>query len=108
MKSVFSKRLLTAAVTVSLLFTVACREDKYDENDFIGRSSADIIAEYGNFDCIKGAVSDDGIYRNTGCGYTVKEAETGFLGTSEEELFFIHFNEDGIAEECYYGTRPGG
>jgi len=37
-----------------------------------------------------------------------KEKQVGFLGTSEEEYFFIHFDENGVAYKCDYGVRPGG
>ena len=51
---------------------------------------------------------DDGIYRNCRGGYTIKEPKTGFFGTSEEVLFFISFDENGISTECAEGYRPGG
>ena len=51
---------------------------------------------------------EDGIYRNCSCGYTIKEPRVGFLGTSDEILFYIKFDEDGIATECREDVRPGG
>jgi hypothetical protein len=41
-------------------------------------------------------------------GYTVKEPKVGFLGTSDEILFFITFDENGVAKKCEEGYRPGG
>ena len=51
---------------------------------------------------------EDGLYRGSRCGYTIKEPVTGWLGTSPEVLFFIIFDQDGIAVSCEEGTRPGG
>ena len=42
---------------------------------------------YGAFDCCGIPVGEDGLYRNTSCGYTIKEPKVGFLGTDPEVLF---------------------
>ena len=81
---------------------------RYDANDFIGKTSADIIREYGVFDCTLLPASADGLYRNCECGYIETEARVGFLGLSAEVLFFIVFDENGIAIDCERGYRPGG
>ena len=94
-----------AALLASLL--VGCSA-KYDPTDFIGKTSKEIISQYGSFDCVSMAAGEDGLYRNCRCGYTVKEREKGLLGTEEEELFFITFDENGIAAICDKGYRPGG
>ena len=92
---------------VFVLSLVGCYS-KYHADDFIGKASAQIISEFGSFDCSTMPVSSDGIYRNCRCGYTIKEAKKGFLGTSTEVLFFISFDENGIAVACEEGFRPGG
>ena len=92
---------------VFLLSFTGC-SSKYSAEDFIGKSSAQIEAEYGAFDCCGMPINEDGLYRNTSCGYTVKEPRTGFLGTEPEILFFITFDENGIAVTCEEGYRPGG
>ena len=93
--------------TVCVLSLAGCRS-KYHADDFIGKTSAQIISEFGSFDCITMPVSADGLYRNCRCGYTIKEPNKGFLGTSAEVLFFITFDENGIAITCEEGYRPGG
>ena len=72
------------------------------------RTSAQIAAEFGDFDCVGNHAGEDGLYRNSSCGYTIKEPRVGFLGTDPEVLFFISFDENGIAVRCYEGYRPGG
>lgn len=98
--------LLTALLLLVPLL-VGCTE-KYTPEQFIGKTSAEIIAEYGAFDCTMMPPDADGLYRSSSCGYTVKEPRVGFLGTSPEELFFIRFDENGVAVECSEGYRPGG
>lgn len=90
------------------LLLVGCSEDKYRAADFIGKTAAQIEAEFGEFDCVLNHAAADGIYRNTSCGYTIREPRVGFLGTDPEILFFITFDENGIAYQCYEGYRPGG
>ena len=102
------RHIAAILIMIMLVAVLAGCVRKYDENDFIGKSSQEIQEELGDFDCTYGEISEDGLYRNTKCGYTYKEARKGFLGTEEEELFLIRFNEDGIATECTYGPRPGG
>ena len=91
-----------------LLFSLIGCSSKYPADGFIGKNSAQIEAEYGAFDCSGMPISEDGLYRNTSCGYTVKEARVGFLGTYPEVLLFITFDENGIAVSCEEGYRPGG
>jgi len=90
-----------------VLSLVGCTA-KYNADDFIGKTSVEIISKYGVFDCIGTPASEDGLYRNCQCGYTIKESQKGFLGTSAEVLLFISFDENGVAIECEEGYRPGG
>lgn len=108
LKHIVQSNIMLFLVLFVVIWVTGCGGNKYDENEFIGKVSNEIEDEYGKFDCVAGVISLDGLYRNTSCGYTVKESQKGFLGTSEEELFFIRFDENGIAKECYYATRPGG
>ena len=101
--------------TITLLFvcvvfalSIAGYSTKYHEDEFIGRTSKDIVQEFGSFDCVGVPAGEDGLYRNCKCGYAIKEPQKGFLGTSPEILFFISFDEDGIATACEEGYRPGG
>ncbi|MBR6783594.1 MAG: hypothetical protein IKM32_02775 [Clostridia bacterium] len=102
MKKVITLLLLTAAVLL-----VGCWS-KYDENDFLGKSSKEIVAEFGDFDFASRSADAEGVYRNAVCGYTVREKRTGLLDSKPEVLIFIHFDEDGIAVHCEEGYRPGG
>ncbi len=81
---------------------------KYDPEDFLGRTSEEIVREYGSFDCATNSAGEDGLYRNSRCGYTIKEKQKGFIDSTEEVLFFIHFDENGVADKCSEGCRPGG
>ena len=101
------KRILVLT-TVLTLIMMLCGCQKYQAADFIGKTSAEIIAQYGKFDCLGKPADKNGSYRTTFCGYTVKERRVGFFGTDPEVLFFIRFDENGIAVECYEGYRPGG
>ena len=80
---------------------------KYNIDDFVGKTSVEIISEFGSFDCTTMPADSDGLYRNCRCGYTIKGAQKNFLGTSEEILFFVVFDENGIAIECEEDYRPG-
>ena len=102
------KKTAAAILLLGLFALLLSGCARYHENELLGRSSQEIEAVYGNFDCVGMPADEDGRYRNTFCGYTIKEPVTGFLGTSPEELFFIYFDENGIAVECSEGYRPGG
>ena len=93
---------------VVLIVALAGCVEKYKEEDFIGKTSAEIETEYGSFDCVMGQPDNDGLYRNCRCGYTIKEPQVGFLGTDPEVLFFISFDKNGVAYECSEDYRPGG
>ena len=113
MGEMYIKKNIVLLVTIIclILFFIGCSavsSDKYDKDDFIGKSSIEIVKKYGEFDCVTMPVCEDGLYKNCRCGYTIKEAKQGFLGASEEVLFFVSFDENGNATECEEGYRPGG
>ncbi len=101
------KKYFFLFVALIIILLAGC-SSKYKESDFIGKTSAEIENEFGKFDCCGMPMEDDGLYKNTACGYTLKEPRKGFLGTSDEWLMFICFDENGVAHECYEGYRPGG
>ena len=101
-------RIVTLFVCISLVLSLAGCNAKYHEAEFVGKTSSEIIQEFGPFDCTGMPAAEDGLYRNCQCGYTIKEPQKGFLGTSPEILFFITFDENGIAVACEEGYRPGG
>lgn len=76
----------------------------YREEHYLGKSSAEIIAAYGEFDCTTMPVGSDGLYRNCRCGYTIRNRNYA----SAEILYFITFDENGMAVSCEIGYRPGG
>lgn len=102
------KKAWSLFITFVLIFVLTGCSTRYHADDFLGKSSAEIIADFGAFDCVTVPASEDGLYRNCRCGYTIKEPSVGFLGTAPEVLFFISFDENGIATECKEGYRPGG
>ncbi|MBR2894461.1 MAG: hypothetical protein IKC03_02240 [Oscillospiraceae bacterium] len=101
------RRRIAVLFLVLVLFLMGC-STKYYADDFVGKTSKEIEQEFGSFDCIGMPVGKNGLYRNCQCGYTIKEARKGFLGTTPEVLFFISFDENGIAIACEEGYRPGG
>ncbi len=103
-------RRYAAALLAAIIFTLTLAgcSSGHDTEDFIGKTSAEIVDENGDFDCVIGEAGEDGLYRNSKCGYTIKEKKTGFLGSSDEVLFFICFDENGVATSCAEGVRPGG
>ena len=101
-------QITTLLICSVLVLTLAGCSAKYAAADFIGKTSAQIEAEFGAFDCCQMPISEDGLYRSVSCGYTIKKSQVGFLGTDPEWLVFIRFDENGIAYDTYEGYRPGG
>jgi hypothetical protein len=103
------KKYVLAIMAVIMLVLTGC-SSKYNEDEIIGKRSDEIVNTYGKFDIVLGIdVPDEkGIYRNCSCGYTIKEPHKGFFGTSEEVLFYIKFDETGVATGCREDVRPGG
>lgn len=102
------KRTVIIILCVIFVLSLVGCTSKYSKAEFIGKTSAEIIAEFGAFDCCGSPISEDGLYRNTSCGYTIKAPKANFFGTTPEVLFFITFNENGKAISCEEGYRPGG
>lgn len=91
---------------IVLLFTLVKNSSKYNEKDFIGKTSAEIIIQYGPFDFVTLHPQKDGLYKNCKCGYTIQEWSQGFWGSTDELLFYIAFNENGVAVSCFEGPPP--
>jgi len=102
------KKKSAVVLVILLMLSLLSGCAKYKADDFIGKTSAEIMAQYGPFDCVLMPISEDGLYRNCRCGYTVREPVVGFLGTDPEVLFFISFDRNGIAYACEEDYRPGG
>lgn len=106
-----AKRVFALSLCVVLLLgvLVGCANKEYYDTDWIiGKTSSEIIDQYGAFDCITMDANEDGLYKNCKCGYTIIEEKQGFLSKSEEVLLFVHFDENGVAVKCEQGYRPGG
>ena len=104
--------LIVIAILLLVIVVICCsprlKPLKYDEDWIIGKTSIEIVNKYGEFDCELMPVSEDGFFKKCRCGYTIKEPQTGYLGTSPEILYFITFDKNGVAIECTEGYRPGG
>ena len=103
------KRILLTilAILLCLVAFSGCTNSRYDSEWIIGKTSSEVIEKYGEFDCAHMPAGEGGLYRSK-CGYTIKEPQKGFFGTSPEVLFYISFDENGIAVACEEGFRPGG
>ena len=100
-----NKILLITLVLFLVVSLTACNLFKpYDPDDFIGITSAEIMEKHGEFDHRHAPAGDDGLYHNTKCGYIVREAQVGFLGTDPPKYFMICFDANGVAYECAYET----
>ncbi len=108
MKRDRTRQIASALILLLLGIVLIGCTSPYRAEQFLGRTSAEITAEFGSFDCVTAPADADGLYRSCSCGYTIREPRVGFLGTSPEVLFFISFDADGIAYECTEGYRPGG
>lgn len=102
------KKVLAGFLCVVVILSLAGCFPKFNEKDYLEKTSAQIEAEFGKFDCIGMPKSEDGLYRNTACGYTIYEHKPGSAGPNDEWLFFIVFDENGVAVSTYEGYRPGG
>ena len=98
--------LVVFSIIIVFLLLVINRSSRYNERNFIGKTSAEIINQYGPFDFVTLYPEEDGLYKNCKCGYTIQESSTGFWGTSRELLFFIVFDENGIAISCFESEPP--
>ena len=79
--------LVVVALVGVLAFAIYKGRNPYDPDDFIGLTSVEIVEKHGKFDHRHSSPSPDGLYRNTMCGYIVKEAVVGFLGTYPLEYY---------------------
>ena len=98
--------LIIIMACIVLLFFLEKNSFKYNEKNFIGKTSAEIISQYGPFDFVTLHPQEDGLYKNCKCGYTIQEWSQGFWGSTDELLFYIAFNENGVAVSCFEGVPP--
>ena len=101
------KRLLSIAlISGMLLLFYTGFSSKYNGEDFIRKTSTEIVAQYGAFDFTTIAVREDGLYKDCKCGYVIQESSAGLWGNSREMMFFIVFDENGIAVSCFESETP--
>jgi hypothetical protein len=76
------KKILAAfLICVVSLFALSGCGNKYSEEDFIGKTSLEIEAEFGKFD-LEGIKSfQDGLYKNTACGCRRRHRRLDIAGT---------------------------
>lgn len=100
---------LAILISIVLIISIFSGCSKYNEKDFIGKTADEITAKYGEFD-INGEpfVTTDSSYRGFGYGYLIRNSYVGFLGTEPAVYFFIVFNSNGIATNCYEGYHCNG
>ncbi len=55
------KKITTIFMSVCLMLFLAGCGDKYKEEDFIGKTSLEIVEEYGPFDCVIASPGEDGL-----------------------------------------------
>ena len=100
------KKIVILLGLICVLNFIGCGH-KYKSDDFIGKTSVEIISAFGAFDCTTMSADTDGLYKNCRCGYTIRKTQKGFFGTSAEVLIFIVFDENGKAVGCEENYRPG-
>ena len=98
------KRIMICLIVAAGFLWMLTGCSQYKEERFLGKTSVQIVSEYGEFDCSTMPVSDDGLYRNCRCGYTIRRGNHWM----EERLYFITFDSNGMAVACERGYRPGG
>lgn len=100
---------LIFCVSLIFLFLAVSGCSQYRKADILGKNAAQIQETYGTFDLVDASfVTTDSAYHGLGSGYLVKESRVGFLGTKPAEYFFIVFDKDGIAIDCYNGYHCNG
>ena len=98
MKKAYPFILLLAFV---LVFIVCLFKITYSEKYVIGLTSDEVIKQYGAFDQAS-PPNADGVYRNCNCKYIVYRRGSGFWGKLYNKYFYIRFDENGVAESCWF------
>ena len=95
--------LLFPLIIIIVSSTDCSMEYEYDPDWIIGKTSAQIIEKYGEFDRAQGSPSQsDGLYRNCVCSYIIVPPRPAILDIGNPEVYFsIRFNEQGAADGCY-------
>lgn len=84
------------------LHYLKCKNDFLEfEESVLGKNSDQVQEMYGEFDHYSMYPCEDGLFRFTGCSYTIVEKRVGFLGTTPSYMVTIVFDGNGIAIEVY-------
>ena len=79
-----------------------CKNDFLEfEESVLGKNSDQVQEMYGEFDHYSMYPCEDGLFRFTGCSYTIVEKRVDFLGTTPSYMVTIVFDGNGIAIEVY-------
>ena len=99
--------LLLCVFFLFLLMLSGC--SKYHKANIIGLSKVQVQEYYGDFD-LNGEpfIAKDGSYQGFGYGYLLQESYVGYLGTHPAVYFFIVFDSNDIATNCYEGYHSNG
>lgn len=75
---------------IIIVFSTDCSmEYVYDPDWIIGKTSAQIIEKYGEFDRAQGTPSQsDGLYRNCVCSYIIVPPRPAILDIDNPEVYF--------------------
>jgi hypothetical protein len=103
------RKILLALLCLCFLLPLClsgCSGHSYDTDWIIGKTSAEIEEKYGAFETtFSYEPSEDGLYKNAQCGYYYLDHIDLLGNDSNEMIFVIRFNKDGVAESCYERYR---
>lgn len=104
-----SVKVISVFLTVLLVIgiTLACSQQddlQYNKDWIIGKTSAEIQENYGEFDQARMPPSSDGLYRRCTCSYFLTEEQVA----DSIMMFSISFDENGVAHDCWTEEGPIG
>ena len=84
------------------LWYLKCKNEYLEfEDSVLGKNSDQVQEMYGKFDHYSGYPYEDGLFRFTGCSYTIIGKRVGYLGTTPPYMVTIVFDGNGIAIDVY-------
>jgi len=95
--------VLLVILTILLVFSITgCKSyhNPYNEEDFIGRTAAEIVDKFGEYDHIHSDADEDGVIRNNAIGYKIGGGTFGEFGTYPPIYFLAYIDENGICYKC--------
>ena len=100
---------LAILIAIVLMISTFSGCSKYQKANIIGLTKVQVQERYVDFD-LNGApfMAKDGSYQGFGYGYLLQESHVGYLGTNPAVYFFIVFDKNDIAIDCYKGYHSNG